>query len=218
MNHHAGAPEDAQELAWREDNRRIGRLIVLARDGDTVAFEALYGCTARWLLSRVRRFVDDGQAEDVLAEVYLQVWRTLHTYDEQRAAPRVWLAMIARSRAFDHLRREKRRGEVHDCPQLAIAAQATQDDGPEQLLSRAEQARLLQLTLADTPLSVDERTVLGLAYFREHTQQEISVLTGFPLGTVKTILARAQSKLRARIAGVHAGAGAPGGLLSGPAP
>ncbi|MCC2635067.1 MAG: sigma-70 family polymerase sigma factor [Ramlibacter sp.] len=193
------SPDAEFNEQWREENEILLKLIAQAAAGDVVAFEQIYDCTARWLLSVVRRMVDDGQAEDVLAEVYLQVWKTLGTYDAGRAAPRVWLAVIARTRALDHLRREKRRGQAHDSPELIATMDLRVDDGPEQLLSRAEECRLLRLSLAGTPLSSDERTVLGLAYFRESTQQEISHLTGLPLATVKAIMVRARDKLKAHL-------------------
>ncbi|MEJ5992326.1 RNA polymerase sigma factor [Ramlibacter sp. PS3R-8] len=181
---------------WHEENEILLHLFVKAGAGDIRAFEEIYNCTARWLLSVVRRLVDDGQAEDVLAEAYIQVWKTLDSYDAAKAPPRVWLAVIARSRALDHLRREKRLGQAHDSPEMISAMELHDRDGPEQLLSRAEECRLVQLSLAATQLSPDERTVLGLAYFRDSTQQEISDLTGLPLGTVKTIMVRARDKLK----------------------
>ena len=184
---------------WQDENEVLLQLFFKAGAGDIRAFEEIYNCTARWLLSVVRRMVDDGQAEDVLAEAYLQVWKTLDSYDAAKAPPRVWLAVIARSRALDHLRREKRLGQVHDSPEMISTMELHDRDGPEQLLSRAEECRLVRLSLAATPLSPDERTVLGLAYFRESSQQEISELTGLPLGTVKTMMIRARDKLKAYI-------------------
>lgn len=192
-------PDAAVALQWQQENDFLLQLIARARVGDTEAFEHIYNCTARWLLAIVRRLVEDGQAEDVLAEAYLQVWKTLHSYDAEKAPPRVWLAVIARSRALDHLRREKRRGQAHDSPEMIVTMETHDRDGPEQLLSRAEECRLVRLSLAATPLSPDERTVLGLAYFRENSHQEISDLTGLPLGTVKTVMLRAREKLKANI-------------------
>lgn len=201
------SPNDGPGQQWQEENEVLLHLIGKARKGDMEAFEQIYICTARWLLSLVRRLVDDGQAEDVLAEAYLQVWRTLDSYDAAKVPPRVWLAVIARSRALDHLRREKRLGQAQQSPEMIASMEPHDRDGPEQLLSRAEDCRLLRLSLASTPLSQDERTVLGLAYFRESSQQEISELTGLPLGTVKTIMARARDKLKLHfnVAGDSAG-------------
>ena len=194
-------PDDDAGIAarWREENEVLLQLIARAGAGDVDAFERIYNRTARWLLSLVRRLVDDGHAEDVLAEVYIQVWKSLGSYDALRAPPRVWLSVIARSRALDHLRREKRAGQVHGSPEMIVTMEPDDPDSPEQLLSRAEDCQLMRMSLATTDLSADERTVLDLAYFRERTQQEISTLTGLPLATVKTIMGRARDKLRAHI-------------------
>lgn len=180
--------------SWEQRNRHFSRLIKEARLGSLEAFEELYNCSVRWLLARIRRMVDDGQAEDIVAEVYLQVWRSLGSYDESRAPPAVWLAMIARSRALDHLRREKRRA-CESTSEMEDAGETGHSDGPEQLLTRAQDARLVQLSIAN--LNDEERTVLGLAYFQDCTQQEISSQTGWRLARVKTLMARAQHKLRA---------------------
>ncbi|MES3001047.1 MAG: sigma-70 family RNA polymerase sigma factor [Pseudomonadota bacterium] len=177
---------------WEDHNSKLSSLIARCRTGDVRAFEELYVATVRWMLARIRRMVDDGQAEDVLAEVYIQVWKSLDSYDERRAPPASWLAMIARSRALDHLRREKhRRGEE---PAGELPDEARMDDGPEQMLSRSQDAKMVQLSLAT--LDEDERLVLGLAYFHDCTQPQISSMTGMPLGTVKSLVYRAQQKLR----------------------
>jgi RNA polymerase sigma-70 factor (ECF subfamily) len=183
------------EDAWHGENARLAALVSAARNGSIVAFEELYERTGRWLLAEVRKFVRDGQAEDVLAEVFLQVWKSLHRFEPGRAPAGAWLKMIARSRALDHLRREKVHAPANDGHAFADD-EADGGDGPEQLLSRAEDHRLLHLSLSARRLSSDERMVLGLAYFRDSTQQEIASITGLPLGSVKTIMGRAQDKLR----------------------
>ncbi|MCG2594610.1 RNA polymerase sigma factor [Ramlibacter sp. XY19] len=183
---------------WEEENRCLATLIASARAGSTSAFEELYDKTARVLLAHVRRLVVDGQAEDVLTEVFLQVWHNLAAFDANRGPVMVWLRVIATSRALDHLRQDKRNAAritpvddtLDDIPDPA--------DGPEQLFARAQDARLVHLSLAGASLSAHERTVVGLAYFRERTQQEIASTMGLPLGTVKSIMQRAQEKLRAR--------------------
>lgn len=200
MQHSRWSGSDAEVAQrWQEENALLLQLIARAGAGDNNAFEEIYNCTARWLLSLIRRLVDDGQAEDVLAESYLQVWKTLGSYDAAKGPPRVWMAVIARSRALDHLRREKRHGQAHDSPGMIVTMEPYGMEGPEQLLSRAEECRLVRLSLVAAPLSSDERTVLGLAYFRESSHQEISELTGLPLGTVKTIMLRARDKIKAQI-------------------
>lgn len=179
---------------WPARNRQLAQLITLARHGSTDAFEQLYDLTAHWLLGHVRRVVADGQAEDVLADVYLQVWRSLASYDPRRAPPAAWLVMIARSRALDHRRRESVRSNA--LVRAAAESDVALAEGPEQLLSKAEECKLLLLSLAAPALDADERLALALAFFRDSSQQEIAAATGWSIATVRTVLSRAQGKVR----------------------
>ncbi len=197
----AGAPRrDDAPASTRDDsqlderNRALKVMILAAAGGDVHAFEALYDSTAAWLLNRVRRITGDAHAEDVLAEVYLQVWRSLAVYDHSRGQPLAWLATIGRSRALDKLRTERRsHGGQLDAP-AQRDVEESHDMGPEELLAIAERDSLLKLSMG--ALSPKEQLVLGMAYFRDCSQSEIALLTGMPLGTVKTLITRSQQKLR----------------------
>lgn len=186
-----------RDAALEERNRALKVMIAAAARGDIPAFEALYDSTAGWLLSRVRRITGEAHAEDVLAEVYLQVWRSLSIYDDSRGQPLAWLATIARSRALDKLRCEKR---SHGGEMEAPCGQEIEDShemGPEELLAIAERDSLLKISMGT--LSTKEQLVLGMAYFRDCSQAEIATLTGMPLGSVKTLMTRSQQKLRLSI-------------------
>ena len=190
-------PRTAADPARDERNLPLKVMIAAAARGDIHAFEALYNSTAGWLLGRVRRITGDSLAEDVLAEVFLQVWRTLALYEESRGEPLAWLATIARSRSLDRLRTERRsHGGELEAPQCA-QAEEVHEIGPEQLLAIAERDRLLKVSMG--ALSPKEQLVLGMAYFRDCSQNEIASLTGLPLGTVKTLMTRSQQKLRAAL-------------------
>lgn len=204
--------------ALEERNRALKVMITAAARGDVPAFEALYDSTASWLLGRIRRITGDAHAEDVLAEVYLQVWRSLAIYDDSRGQPLAWLATIARSRALDKLRTERRcHGGQLDAPSDP-EDEASHDVGPEELLAIAERDCLLKLSLG--ALSPKEQLVLGMAYFRDCSQTEIATLTGMPLGSVKTLMTRSQQKLRRSIGAALAGRGLPhnGRSTSSPSP
>ncbi len=196
-------PFPHRDPALDERNRSLKVMITAAGRGDIPAFEALYDSTAKWLLSRIRRITGEAHAEDVLAEVYLQVWRSLAVYDDSRGQPLAWLATIARSRALDKLRTERRchAGQL-EAPSDS-EDEASHDVGPEELLAVAERDCLLKLSLG--ALSPKEQLVLGMAFFRDCSQSEIATLTGMPLGSVKTLMTRSQQKLRlsmvARLAG-----------------
>lgn len=205
----AGTPDHApvstrDACVLDERNRALKVMIDAAARGDVHAFEALYDSTASWLLSRVRRITGDAHAEDVLAEVYLQVWRSLAVYDDSRGQPLAWLATIGRSRALDKLRSERRsHGGQLDAP-MHQDIEESHDMGPEELLAIAERDSLLKVSLG--ALSAKEQLVLGMAYFRDCSQSEIALLTGMPLGTVKTLITRSQRKLRVSLGAIAGGA------------
>jgi RNA polymerase sigma-70 factor (ECF subfamily) len=185
--------------ALDERNRALRMIIAAAARGDIRAFEALYDSTASWLLGRVRRIAGDCHAEDVLAEVYLQVWRSLAVYDDSRGQPLAWLATIARSRALDNLRCERHSHGGQSDAAPSPQPEASHDIGPEQLLAIAERDCLLRRSMG--ALSPREQLVLGMAYFRDCSQAEIASLTGLPLGSVKTLMTRSQQKLRLSLGG-----------------
>lgn len=158
------------------------------------AFARLYDATSPWLLRLVRRLVGEADAEDVLAETYLQVWRDLGRYDPQRAPVPVWLAVVAHSRALDLLRSRQARAS-HRSDEARVPGIDGEAQDPEAVVARMQQLRLLDLHCA-TALSPSEREVMALAYFEELSQSEIAQRLGMPLGTVKTRMTRAHQKLR----------------------
>jgi len=144
----------------------------------------------------VRRIAGDVHAEDVLSDCYFQAWRNAKQFDAARGSALSWLLTMARSRALDRMRQETlRHGGLAGAPEFDPDSSETgQDSGPEQLLESVEAGSRLHAALSH--LSANERWVLGLAYFREHSHSEIAGITGLPLGTVKSLVTRAQHKLR----------------------
>jgi RNA polymerase sigma-70 factor, ECF subfamily len=181
--------------SWQDINRRAELLIARVQKGEEEAFTELYGCTSRWLLSRIRRLVGNAHAEDVLAQVYVQARQEIGRFDPARSSGGAWLAVIARTRALDLLRREKNLNLAWEAAFALTSCADLATDSPESIFSSLECWRLLQLHISRS-LSAQERLVLGLAYFRENTHQQISDYTGIPMGTVTTTIDRAQQKLR----------------------
>lgn len=136
-------------------------------------------------------------AEDAVAETYIQVWRDAARYDEKRGRPLAWLLNICRSRAIDTLRR-RGRAIVHPDPELLRSADevAADDEAADPLLEmlNARDYAVLKEALAALPSL--SRQLLGFAFFRDMTHQEIADATQLPLGTVKSHLRRALQKLR----------------------
>ena len=176
-----------------EDLRRLA-----AGDGDAAA--RLYDRHARAVYSLALRIVnDEGDAEDVVQEVFAQAWRQAARYDASRGVVAAWLLMMTRSRAIDKLRSARARPDsraVYD-PRVIDEMPAVLRDAPSRIID-AENARLAQRALAELPLL--QRLVIELAYYEGLTQREIADRLEQPLGTVKSRLRLGLLKLRDALA------------------
>jgi RNA polymerase sigma-70 factor (ECF subfamily) len=162
-------------------------------DGDRAALQTVYRLTSAKLFGVVLRILDDrGEAEDVLQEVYMTVWRKAAGFDPARASPMTWLIAVARNRAIDRLRatRQNRRMEPID------AAAGVRDDAPlaESLLQGAQASARLHACLDG--LGDSERAALRGAFFDGSTYEELASRMSVPLGTMKSWIRRALIKLK----------------------
>jgi RNA polymerase sigma-70 factor, ECF subfamily len=175
---------------------QLAALLVAAAAGDARAFEQFYDATVRHAMAVVRRVAGSAYAEDVLSDCYFKAWRNAAQFDPARGSALAWLLTMARSRALDRMRQETlRHGGASGAPEFdADSEQAAHDAGPDALLETTQASTRVHAALAQ--LSANERWVLGLAFFRDCTQSEIATLTGMPLGTGKSLITRAQHKMR----------------------
>jgi RNA polymerase sigma-70 factor, ECF subfamily len=166
--------------------------------GDQSALAALYDATNRLIYSLVLRMLGDmGSAEEVLIDVYTQVWRQAASYDANRGAPLAWMATIARSRAIDRLRsgwQDQHRKESLDMLGDAPAKSAT----PEESAAASERQKLVREAL--NLLTPEQRQVIELAYYSGLSHSEIAEKLNQPLGTVKTRARLGLMKLREALA------------------
>ena len=162
--------------------------------GDQLAFAELYDRHARLVFSLALRILHErADAEDVVQEVFAQVWAQAGRYDASRGAVAAWMLMLTRSRAIDRLRARRARPETaaeSETAENVADLSATQD---LELLS-AEQVGRLQRALKDLPEA--QRTALELAYYEGLTHAEVAQRLAEPLGTVKTRIRQAVIKLR----------------------
>ena len=190
-------PQVAAKAAEAARDAQLAALLGSAATGDAKAFETFYDLTIGYATGVVRRIVGDNHCDDVLSDAYFQAWREARRFDPQRGSALTWLLTLARSRALDRLRAESlRHGGLSGAPEADEEALGADDvPGPEALLASTQASHRLHAALAG--LSPNERWVLGLAYFRDMSQSEIAAVTALPLGTVKSLVHRAQQKLRA---------------------
>jgi RNA polymerase sigma-70 factor (ECF subfamily) len=144
----------------------------------------LFGLTMRILNRRE-------EAEDVLQEVLLQVWRRASDFDEQRGRPFTWLVTLARSRALDRLRTLGARQRLAASAALELAPEASD---AALVTWQSEQSQIVKQALNELP--EEQRRALILAYFDGLTQTEIAERLQTPLGTVKTRMRSGMVKLR----------------------
>jgi RNA polymerase sigma-70 factor (ECF subfamily) len=160
--------------------------------GDEQALSALYDRYRLILFGLILRILHSRtEAEDVLQEVFLQVWRRAADFDEARGRPFTWLVTLARSRAIDRLRSLSSRERT---------AQESARDAPDHVSDAAddavksEQGEIVRRALGELP--EEQRQTLLLAYFEGLTQSEIAERTRTPLGTVKTRMRSGMIRLR----------------------
>ena len=185
-------PEPAQN-----NDVELVKSIAAADEAAEAALAVLYDRYRAILFGLLMRILNNREeAEDVLQELFLQVWRRAADFDENRGRPFTWLVTMARSRGIDRLRALASRERV------AVAgardeAEAVSDAANDAF--RSEQRGLVTTALAQLP--DEQKRPLMLAYFDGLTQSEIAARLGAPLGTVKTRMRTGLMKLRELLAG-----------------
>ena len=172
------------------------RLMARLATGEREAASDLYDRYAAIIFGLARRILrNDQDAEDVVQEVFSQVWRTAGRFESGRGSVTGWLLMITRTRAIDRLRARQSRpvGIAEFDPDLMPSASR----GPSDQLLSNEQAGHVRDALLKLPDA--QRAALELAYYEGLTQSEIAVRLAEPLGTVKSRIRTAMLTLRARL-------------------
>jgi len=168
------------------------RLILSVRSGDPLAMGELYDRYSSLVYSVALRVLGDaGAAEDVLQEIFMQLWRKPGVFDSARGSLGAWLAVIARNRAIDTIRKRKPETDIED----VIVSVEPDLAGEAERKRAAEQVRR---KLAEMPEL--QRSALEMAYFEGLTHSEIAAKTGTPLGTIKTRIRTALTSLRTAFA------------------
>ncbi|MDP1827762.1 MAG: sigma-70 family RNA polymerase sigma factor [Archangium sp.] len=189
---HAGLilPPPTEEPGLREldDQTLLDRIV----RGDERALAELYERFAPRAFGVARRVLrNDAEAEELVQDTFVDVWRSATRYDPRRAAPERWILTMIRTRAIDRLRQNGARGRLRE--NLLVQPRSEGAPAPDAQVGATREAKRLREALASLP--PEQRLVLEHAYDAGLSQSEIAEATGTPLGTVKTRMRIAMLKL-----------------------
>jgi RNA polymerase sigma-70 factor, ECF subfamily len=177
-----------------QDQDEPGHLLLATARGDSAAFEQLYRSTSPRLFGVCLRIIPHrSEAEDVLQEVFANVWRKASQFDPARASGVTWLTMMTRNKAIDHLRsnrNDRQSVPIENAEDLAGAAPDAQAAA-----EAAIDGHRLDVCLGE--LEAPRRQLIRTAFFEGSTYEELAQRSGTPLGTVKSWIRRSLMKLKA---------------------
>lgn len=184
------APNLEQEV---ELLRRIG-------GGDRQAFASFYDQYSGLLFSIAVKILNDGkEAEDVLQEVFMQIWNKAGAYDPLLGKPASWAVTLTRNRAIDRIRSAQRRAKLIERATVEAEMQPGAPPLANEKLHGKENAERIRSVLAELP--ADQRRAIEMAFFSGLTQDEIANALQEPLGTIKARIRRGMLKLREKLEG-----------------
>ncbi len=154
---------------------------------DPRALEALYDRFSPLLFGTILAIVKRREdAEDVLCELFHQIWRKAAAFDSAKGSVHGWLLSLARNRAIDKLRsRDFKRGKLEDGAVMDMDGYGREGE-PDPLDMAAHSQRMVRVRAALGKIHPEQRRVIEEAYFSGYSQSQVSDRLGMPLGTVKT--------------------------------
>jgi RNA polymerase sigma-70 factor (ECF subfamily) len=180
------------------EQQLVAEIALLRRvaQGDRVGFEELYDRFSGVLFSTAYRVLNNQEAaEDVLQDVFVQIWEKAPLYDPARGKPMTWAVTLTRNKAIDRLRSTQRRSRLQDDVQRESETFEQFDDRSSfDALASGETSKMVREAIQK--LSKDQREAIELAFFSSLTQTEISERLKEPLGTIKARIRRGMIRLR----------------------
>jgi RNA polymerase sigma-70 factor (ECF subfamily) len=169
-------------------------MAAIAEDRDKQSFGELFDHFGPRVKSYLRRLgASDVQADDLMQEVMMTVWRRAQQFDRTKAGVSTWVFTIARNKRIDALRRE-RRPEVDLGDPTTVPEPVDEEPSPDDQVGAGELAQILRRAVNGLP--PEQAEVLNMAFYDDKTHSDIAQEMNLPLGTVKSRLRLALQKLR----------------------
>lgn len=170
-------------------------LMQAVEHGDKEAFETLYEQHARMVFSFVYKTVGDKfRTEEIVQDLFHRLWHKRLHYDPSRGSLRTWLLVIARRIAIDYARKVNPTTQASDIDDVHGILPGNAEHQPDRIAELKEVQTMVSTALAQLP--PEQQVLVERMYFQGSTQQELADELGVPLGTIKSRLRLAMSKLR----------------------
>ncbi len=180
--------DDASAIPATPSGDEDAALLARVQNGNEQAMAVIYDRYSRIVYSVALRVLrDPASAEDILQEIFLQIWRNPAGFVSARGSLGGWLAVVTRNRSIDALRRRRPSDSVED---VVLSSNFNLAEDSERTLMIEKARRVIHL------LPPEQRKTLEMAFFDGLTHAEIAEMTGDPLGTVKTRIRSALTALR----------------------
>jgi len=191
-------PGDMREAEVRED----AHLLAAVAHEDQAALATLYQRHGGLLYSLLVRLLENEmEAQEVMQDTFVHIWRNAHTFDPALSSPRAWMIMIARGRALDRLRARSRRTARNAAYESEMEAVKSDDTTGASHAEHGELTTACSAALKQLP--EPQGRALHLAFFRGWTHEEIAAELGEPLGTIKARIRRGLLALRQALKDHH---------------
>lgn len=167
---------------------------------DASALSEFYDIHSRYLYTVIFYILrDEAEAEDLLQEVFLQIWEKIDSYDEALGNPLAWITRVTRNKSIDRIRSKsfKNRSSETSIERFFDISEDSKSSNPE-YISTSNQERV-EITMALKSLNENQRDLIEFAYFRGYSQSELAEHFKIPLGTVKTRMRAAMMILREKL-------------------
>ncbi len=169
--------------------------------GDRGAFAEFYDLYSSLMFSVAYKILNNAsEAEDVLQEVFLQIWEKAGKFDPKLGKAASWAAILVRNKAIDRIRASQRRTRLAEEAGVEQTIAGEMIETANESIHGHEKAKLIQSAMVELP--TEQRRAIELAYFSGLTQNEISEKLKEPLGTVKARIRRGLLKLRDQLEGL----------------